>query len=423
MAAHTVQVNVSQLKIGMYVAALDRPWLGTPFLFQGFRVRTVEEIQSLRTYCESVHIDTEKSTYGGCAAGGPGPPAPAPQPPRVYKMSASFEQEIKTANEIRAVTRGFLDELFDDVVRGNVIDLARVKHVVHDTVEGVLRNPDAHVCLTQLKTRDDYTAQHSLNVCVLSLTFARHLGLSPSEMQALGVGALLHDIGKLRTPQDILNKPGKLTPKEFDIIRAHPVDGHRLLERRYGLPPRVADTAFAHHERVGGGGYPRGLKGEEIPLWGKMVAIVDVYDAITSDRSYHQGISPTEALTKMYGWRLTDFDPELLGGFIQCLGIYPVGTLVELASGEVGFIISANPEARLRPRVNLLLDAQKRLLYPQRIVNLAELGTDHDARSSTIARVLAPGEYGIDVKEHLAPIQQAQAKGTLGAKGSRRAAA
>jgi putative nucleotidyltransferase with HDIG domain len=413
MTTGTVRVGVSQLKIGMYVAALDRPWLGTPFLFQGFRVDTVEQIQTLRDYCESVTVDIEKSAMGGAALGGSAAAAPPAPPPRVYEMSASFEQEIKVANEIRAVTHSCVEDLFEDVARGRLIDLPKIKRVVSETVDGILRNPDAHVCLTQLKTRDDYTAQHSINVCVLALAFARHLGMSPSDMRALGVGSLLHDIGKLRTPLDILNKPGKLTPKEFDIIKAHPVDGRRILERRYGLPIRVAETAYSHHERIGGGGYPRGLKGQEIPLWGKMVAIVDVYDAITSDRSYHQGISPTEALTKMYGWRLTDFDPDLLEQFIQCLGIYPVGTLVELASGEVGFVMSVNPESRLRPKVNLILDAQKNPLYPQRVVNLADAPTDPDATRPSIGRVLQPGTYGIDVREHLTPIQQAKAKHTL----------
>ena len=422
MATRTVLIGISQLKIGMYVAALDRPWLGTPFLFQGFRVRTIEEIQFLKGYCESVYIDIEKSIVLDRPVAGPRRHGAHLRPARLYEMSAAFEQEVKTANEIRAVTRQYVDQLFDDVVQDKVIDVAAVKRIVTDLTEGVLRNPDAHVCLTQLKTRDDYTAQHSINVCVLTLAFARHIGLPPADMEALGVGALLHDIGKLRTPPEILSKTSKLTPEEFEIIKAHPADGGRLLEGRYGLPIQVAEVAWSHHERDGGDGYPRGLTGAETPLWGRLVAIVDVYDAITSDRSYHKGISPTEALTKLYDWRRTDFDPDLVERFIQCLGIYPAGTVVELSSGEVGYVVCANPEARLRPKVNLLLDAQKNPLFTQRVVNLVDIPAAGSAPPLAITRVLAQGECGIDVWEHLAPIQAAQANYTLGTKSAQKAA-
>lgn len=418
----TVQISISQLKIGMYVAALDRPWLGTPFLFQGFRVRTIDEIQFLKGYCESVHVDFEKSILVDRPRAARKRAAARRQPARIYEMSAVFEQEVRTANEIRATTRRYIDQLFDDVATDKVIDVPAVKRIVNDMMEGVLRNPDAHVCLTQLKSRDDYTAQHSINVCVLALAFARHVGLPPADMEALGVGALLHDIGKLRIPTEILSKPGKLTAEEFEIVKAHPTDGARLLEARYGLSIQVAETALCHHERAGGGGYPRGLKGEEIPLWGRLVAIVDVYDAITSDRSYHKGMSPTEALTKLYGWRLTDFDTDLIERFIQCLGIYPAGTVVELSSGEVGFVVSANPNARLRPTVNLLLDSRKTPLFTQRVINLADVPAGVDAESLTITRVLTPGEYGIDVWEHLAPAQASKAEYRAGLKHPQKAA-
>jgi len=400
-----VLLHVGQLKLGMFVCELDRPWLGTPFLFQGFRIQTVEEIERLKKVCESAYVDLEKSVK---ATSGPTRQIPAPR--RVHALAASFEEEILSANEIRETTRMTVDQLFDDVAHGRMIDMVSIKRVVHDTVDGVLRNPDAHVCLTALKQRDAYTAQHSINVCVLALALARHMGLSRSDMVALGVAALLHDIGKLKTPLEVLNKPSRLTPEELAIMQQHPVTGQELLERVYRLPYQIADVALSHHERISGGGYPRGLKNHEISLFSRMVAIVDVYDAISSDRCYHDGMSPTEALTRMYGWRLTDFDGELLEQFIQCLGIYPVGTLVELTSGEVGFVISVNPEFRLKPRVNLVLDSRKRRLYPQRVVDLAQHQTSEPNPAYAIRQALMPDTYGIDIKAELAPFQKADAK-------------
>ncbi|MBU2478640.1 MAG: hypothetical protein KKA36_06080, partial [Gammaproteobacteria bacterium] len=179
---------------------------------------------------------------------------------------------------------------------------------------------------------------------------------------------------------------------------------------RYGLPHQVADMAFSHHERIAGGGYPRGLTGAQISIWSKMVAIVDVYDAISSDRCYHKGMSPTEALTKMYGWRLKDFDAELLEKFIQCIGIYPVGTLVELTSGEVGIVISVNPTSRLKPKIDLILNEKKQPYFPSRVVNLEEFKSTDPSNTYAIKEVLTPGAYNINMREHLAPIQAAKSK-------------
>jgi len=389
----------------MFVCELDRPWLGTPFLFQGFRLQTVEEIERLKKVCDSVYVDLEKSVKVTASQA-----HSAATLRRTHKLAASFEEEIHSANEIREATRVTVDQLFDDVAHGRMIDMVSIKRLMHDTVDGVLRNPDAHVCLTALKQRDAYTAQHSINVCILSLALARHVGLSRNDLETLGVAALLHDVGKIKTPLEVLNKPGRLTPEEFALMKQHPVTGQQMLERLYGLPYQIADVALSHHERISGGGYPRGLKSHEISLFSRMVAIVDVYDAITSDRCYHDGMSPTEALTKMYSWRLTDFDAELLEQFIQCVGIYPVGSLVELTNGEVGFVVSVNPDFRLKPKVNLVLDSRKRRLYPQRVVDLAQHQFSVPDSNYAIRQVLMPGAYGIDVKAELAPFQAARAQ-------------
>ena len=412
MVTSIIHIHVNQLKLGMFVSGLDRPWLETPFVFQGFRIQRIEDIDKIRKYCEYVQVDVEKSivikpTVRGYSA------EPKPEKPKYqsrYTASSALEEEIASACEIRVSSRNCVDEVFDDIGHGRPIDLVGVKKVVNGLVDGILRNPDAHVCLTHLKNRDEYTAQHSINVCVLALALGRHVGLSQDQLSMLGVGALMHDIGKIKTPLDVLNKPGRLTDEEMAMMKAHPEHGRNILSRFHELPFDVIDIAFSHHERIGGGGYPRGLSSTEISFWNRLVSIVDVYDAITSDRCYHKGISPTEALTKMYSWRHTDFDPALLEKFIQCVGIYPVGTLVELTSGEIGVTIALNDVQRLRPKISLVLDANKTPYSPARIVDLATCAGDDPEPTYGIKSVLPPGSFNIDIKDQLQQIGRAQLK-------------
>lgn len=412
MVTSKIHVHVNQLKLGMFVSDLDRPWLETPFVFQGFRIQRLEDIDRIRKYCEYVQVDVEKSivikpSVRGYSAE---PQHEKPKYQSRYMASSALEEEIASASEIRVTSRNCVDEVFDDIAHGRAIDLVGVKKVVHGLVDGILRNPDAHVCLTHLKNRDEYTAQHSINVCVLALALGRHVGLSQDQLSMLGVGALMHDIGKIKTPLDVLNKPDRLTDEEMAMMKAHPEHGRKILSRFHELPFDVIDIAFSHHERIGGGGYPRGLSSTEISFWNRLVSIVDVYDAITSDRCYHKGISPTEALTKMYGWRHTDFDPALLEKFIQCVGIYPVGTLVELTSGEIGVTIALNDIQRLRPKISLVLDANKSPYNPARIIDLAACAGDDPDPTYGIKAVLPPGSYNIDIKEQLQQIGKAQLK-------------
>ena len=412
MVTSKIHVHVNQLKLGMFVSDLDRPWLETPFVFQGFRIQRIEDIDRIRKYCEYVQVDVEKSIVIKPSVRGHSdePKHEKPKYQSRYLASCALEQEIASASEIRVTSRNCVDEVFDDISHGRAIDLVGVKKVVHGLVDGILRNPDAHVCLTHLKNRDEYTAQHSINVCVLALALGRHVGLSQDQLGMLGVGALMHDIGKIKTPLDVLNKPDRLTEEEMAMMKAHPEHGRKILSRFHELPFDVIDIAFSHHERIGGGGYPRGLNSTEISFWNRLVSIVDVYDAITSDRCYHKGISPTEALTKMYGWRHTDFDPALLEKFIQCVGIYPVGTLVELTSGEIGVTIALNDVQRLRPKISLVLDANKSPYSPARIIDLAACAGNDPEPTYGIKAVLPPGSYNIDIKSQLQQIGLAQLK-------------
>ena len=226
----------------------------------------------------------------------------------------------------------------------------------------------------------------------------RHLGLAEGQLLELGLGALLHDIGKLRVPNDVLNKPDRLTAQEFRLIRLHPVHGRNLLGKSdHQAAQAVLDIAYSHHERNDGRGYPRGLKGSDLSLYSRMVAIVDVYDALSSDRVYHHGLGPDETLSKIYEWSQRELDPELVQHFIRCLGRYPVGTLVELSSGEVAVVIETNQQKPERPKVLVVLGSDKKPHKVQRVVDLnGRKGVFGRATAPCIDHTLAPHSFGID---------------------------
>lgn len=401
------KIDVRDLEPGMYISALDRPWLETPFLFQGFYVKTFADIREVQMICDYVFIDivrgkdvadskTQRKIYTSL---------PKISPSRSYIYQVELEEEIVAAHKIRKSARQCIDKVFDDIRHNRDLDMDNVKQVVASLVESIIRNPDAQMCLAQLKSRDEYTAQHSINVCVLTVTFGRYLGMDERSLEMIGLGALLHDIGKIRTPLEVLNKPYGLTEEEQEILKQHPVEGCRILREGGYVPDSVLDIVYAHHERLSGEGYPEGVTAEHISRWSKIVAIVDVYDATTSDRSYHDGICPTKALTEMYETRASEFDPELLEKFIQCIGIYPIGTLVELSSGEVAFVLSMNPDYHLKPKVLVVLDKDKNPYYPTRIVNLAERQDSMEGEYG-VKQVLEPGSYNVDIRDHLAELYQ-----------------
>jgi len=254
---------------------------------------------------------------------------------------------------------------------GNAIDTKQAKSLVADLTENIVRSRNAMIWLTHLKNRDEYTALHCINVCILSISFGTCLNLSKTELNELGLGSLLHDLGKMRIPLEVLNKPGKLTEDEFSKMKLHPVLGYEMLSHSEDIPPTSLNIIKYHHERKHGNGYPDGLCEEDIPLLTQIAAIVDVYDAITSDRCYHDSMTPYDALNKMYHWAKTDFNLELIEKFIKCLGIYPIGSLVSLSTNEVAVVISVNEKARLRPIVLLIQDRERNYYNTRQLMNLA----------------------------------------------------
>ncbi len=395
------QIDIVQLKQGMYVADLDRPWLESPFLFQGFIVDSDEDLQTLKSLCKYVFIDPEKGDDANTSLEHISISKIDLNDRKRADVVVSFEEEIGKARKVHHRTRSQLDNMFNDARMGRSIDVTGAREVVSDMVDSIVRNPDAMQWLTNLRKRDEYTAIHSLNVCIFALTFGRYLGLDDTELNELGIGALLHDIGKMRMPLEILNKEDKLSDEEYDIIRQHARHGYDILQQTPGLPASTLDIAYCHHERKEGNGYPRGLINDEIPLFAKMVSIVDVYDAITSDRVYHHGMNTLDALKNMFEWRKHELDSDLVERFIRCLGIYPIGSLVELNTDEVGIVISVVQGRRLTPMVMLVRTAEKKVMLPPKIIDLSQFTGEEGKQSIEVKKVLDPNAYDIDISEYI----------------------
>lgn len=408
------KIDVKELAVGMYVAELDRPWLDTPFLFQGFPITTQEEIATLQRYCSFVYIDAEQSR----PAVGTGFALPAQQadsqrlnssqqPVTRRQEQVTFDSELRQAATVYTKSKEYINTIFADVRLGRSIDTSEARELASSVVDSVVKNENALVWLSQLKNRDEYTTQHSINVCVLSVLFGRHLGLAPHDLRELGFGALLHDIGKMRIPLHILNKVEKLSAEEAALMRQHPEFGYQILKSSSDMSDAAIDIAYSHHERIDGSGYPRKMQGDAISLYAKIVSIVDVYDAITSDRAYHMGLSPHETLNLMYGWAPSSFNSELLQEFIRCLGIYPIGSIVELDTGEVGVVMTVNRSKLLRPLLTMVLDREKRPLSQRKLLNLELL--ERSGASLGIRRILSSNAHGINVRQIIMESQVASA--------------
>jgi HD-GYP domain-containing protein (c-di-GMP phosphodiesterase class II) len=272
---------------------------------------------------------------------------------------------------------------------------------VDHCVDSILRNEDALLLLTKLKHQDEYTAEHSLNVSILAAAFGKRLGMMEEEIRTLGLCGLLHDIGKSKVPKDILQKTGSLTPEEYGIVQNHANWGRDIL---MGLPRVVhaaIDVAYNHHERLDGKGYPRGLKEHQIPYLAKIVAIVDTYDAITSDRTYDKGRSSMEALEIIYRFRGTQFDPDLAKEFVLMIGIYPPGSIVELTSGEVAIVVHSNPKNRRKPGIMVVRDKNKLRPTKYRLLDLSVNPHDDQGEPFTIAKELPDGTHGIILQKFI----------------------
>ena len=395
------KINVCDLHIGMYVCQLDKPWLESKFLFQGFELKNQADVDAVRAECEFVYIDVaqqryvEESSHRNTAYLTTG--SLARKPPTITH-TRSFIYEIERASDIYGKTSDLVRSFMEDVQLGRAINVAIAKKTVAQCVDSVLHSTDASLLMTQLKHKDIYTAQHSMNVCILSIALGKHLGFTVDELNNVGLCGMMHDMGKMKVPLEILNKPAKLEPKELEIMQSHALHGSKILISTKDMYAGAVEVARSHHERLDGKGYPYRLTDMQITPYSRIVTIADMYDAISSDRVYQKGRGHLEAInimTKMCG---TQLDSRLTYKFIECLGIYPAGSVVELRSGEIAVVVEVNPKHKLKPKVMLLLDEHKQR-QPLQLVDLL-LVDGIKAPERTIKNVIRAEQYGIDFNEY-----------------------
>src|SRR3954470_462595 len=374
------RIPVGELRFGMYVAELDRPWTDTPFMFQGFVLSTQQQLEALKKYCNSVFVDVERSAI-----------AETPTPRVAYPERAPVEVEIERAKPAYTNSRLLIRDVMSAVRVGRTLDAERLRSAVTSMTESVLRNPDALLLFSQLREKGEYTESHAIDVSIYMITFGRFLQLEPGQIEFLGYLGLLQDIGKVRLPKDLLEKRGRLTIEEFERAKLHVNYSAEILRSTPGLPGDLARIAALHHERHDGSGYPKGLRGSEIGMIGSIAAIVDTFDALTVKRPYADPVSPSAAISMLYKWRGVFFDAHLVEQFIRCIGIFPVGSLVELNTREVGVVIAQNLTKRLLPRVMIIRDAQGNPMNPHKMLDLSR---EPKANKDESYRILGTLEYG-----------------------------
>lgn len=398
------RVRVEELRTGMYVHDLNCGWLQHGFLRPKFLIKSPDQIQKMRTQgLSEIYIDTargedvagaptqteieqvlDKELKGSAATGAALPPA-----------RVSQQEEAVASQRILGEAAGVVDGLLHDVRLGKQLDPVKARPLVKSMHASVLRNPGALISLSRIKAADTYTFQHSVSICALLVAFAHALGMDADEIEEAGLGGLLHDVGKMKIPNEILNKPGKLTDEEFDIMKSHASLSREILKAVPGISTMVVQIAGEHHERMAGGGYPRGLSGSEISQIGRMTAIADVYDALTSNRVYHKGKEPTEVLKKLLEWSGAHLDGTLVQQFIRTLGIYPVGSLVRLSGGRLA-VVAEQSDDLLRPTVRTVYDTTHKLHLSPRDLHLVHA-------SEEIVDFEDPLEWGLDPLTYLMP--------------------
>lgn len=413
-----LRVQSKDLYIGMFVSALDRPWLGTPFLTQGFYINSREDIDRVREYCEYVVVDTRKSRYVAADIKvnaylrRPIPlegqkldnrPRLVPEqifpnhPIEPYYDNAVWEEEHPKAQQALDTLLQDINDIYTEVIEGGNINVIKLKKSVEPIVASITRNPDACLWVSRLKKHDEYTYQHSLGAAIWSVSLGRQLGLPKRDLRSLAIGCLLMDVGKLQVKPELLRATRELNLAEAAQIASHVEYGLDIIRKSGITNQDVIDMVGHHHERFDGSGYPDGLKEDDIPTFARIAAIVDTYDAVTSKREYAQAISPPDAIKLLYNSRDVDFQAELVEAFIRAVGIYPAGTLVELSSGEVAVVVAEYRARRLRPKVMILLDADKNKLKKSIVVDLREAAEDDDMPVLSIVKGLDPEVYGIDL--------------------------
>ena len=385
----------------MFVCRLDRPWEGTPFALQGFLIRSQSQIRALSDLCAYVYVDVLKSVDPGKAK--PGVPPPRPRPSiwpmrRVhYTDTVPIAEEAPRARAAQENAEQITVKILDDVRAGRKLTNREVHDAVEPIVKSVLRSADAFFWINSLRKKDAYAYTHAINCSALAAAYGRHIGFAEDALIDLATGALMMDVGKAELPVELLTFPGEYSEDQQREMREHVTHSVRILGEAGIRSDNVHQMVRTHHERYDGSGYPNRLAEAQIPLFGRMAAVIDSFDAMTSDRAHCKAISRHEVLQQLYRFSDKMYQREIVEQLTQCLGVYPTGSLVELNTGQVAIVMAQNRARSLRPRVIVLTDEDKKLDSSFRTVDLMAQADDHPRNEIVhIVRTLDPGSYGLD---------------------------
>ncbi|TQV71473.1 HD-GYP domain-containing protein [Aliikangiella marina] len=390
-----VRVEVEQLKVGMYVGELDKPWEQSPFLFQGFTIEDELTLSKLRKECSHVFVDfkdeheyenhlleTEQSAESD------------------FAIDSSLSEELPKALKVIRESARELKLLMRKIQRGDNIQLSEIEILVENCLESLHRNNRALVILCNIKHKIFYAAEHPLRVAIFAMAFAKHLKMSEQQLAVMGASAMLHDVGKFAIPERVLNKTEALTKQEKLMLKRHPIQSYKMLDQVVGVTEAVKEVALSHHERVDGKGYPRNIPNERVSRFAKIVSIIDTYDAVTSDRPHKEGKSPSYAFKILNNYKGSKFDEFLVSEFIKWMGVMPVGSLVEMATGEVGIVLKNSKRQKLRPKVLLVTDERKKLGF-EKVVDLSQMDLHASGRVYQVKSVLPNASFGINIEHYL----------------------
>ncbi len=422
----------------MYVAQLDRPWLETPFIFHGFEVREDSELKLLRKFCRHVYIDVERcslprervmkalekpdreAAFRGTRTRDARTGTLVGRLMRVvtrldptgtvatrFSGQRHYRNEVPTSKEAPQAIRAFdaavatMTEVLVHVRKGAGVDVEKVLAAARPVVDSILRNQDAMAWLVYLRKRAEYAYHHSVGCAVWATILGRHLGFERQGLETLAMGGLLLDIGKARLPDSLMQRDGELSAGELEAVRKHVHYGVEMVRLTPGVNADVLDMIGGHHERADGCGYPKGLKGADIPVFARIGGLVDSYDAMISHRPWARARSPYDAIREINALAGVQFQKEMVEQFVQALGMFPTGSIVETNSGEVGIVVEQNRVRRLRPVVMLVLDAAKQRLAEHRVLDLRRCPSDQRASDACwIVRGHEPGAFGLDPKNY-----------------------
>jgi len=375
------KVDVEELRSGVFIHSFGTAWLKHPFLGNHKLIKNEWEIERIRKYgISEVFIDTARGLNVSDQSINYAEFSKAFSTDEAFQEKVTLERspwvpynvEIHKAQVIKQKAQNFVRDLTDTIKMGKDFDIEMASEIVDDMVGSLARNRDAMLTLISIQNKDEYTFNHSINVAVMMASFSKYLGMSADEIKLYTTGALFHDLGKTMVPDEVLLKPGKYTDSEFKIMKEHPAMGKQILDKMSNVDQEIVNIVFEHHERMDGSGYPKGLVGHEISPGGRIAAIVDVYDALTSDRPYKNGDPPTDVLKYLFEAAPKHYDLELLQKFIQSVGIYPIGSLVRLSTGFLAIVVESPTENILKPTVLLIFDINKNRSIPFSRLDLSQ---------------------------------------------------